>query len=95
MVASTGGPAPQRSPLRRVVEVRLEEYRDALETAPQGRVVWMWLLQLECGHVEHRTVRYLPPRPESGQARGRGHRDLDDALPAPLHARCDECIADR
>lgn len=54
----------------------------------------MWELELECGHVVDRRIRWLP---QKGKRRKRGwsamHNapSLDRLPPEPKHARCDEC----
>jgi hypothetical protein len=52
------------------------------------RTRW-WELDLECGHMAQRTVRYRPR--EDKRARSRGghqHRSASDVLPAPKRVLC-------
>lgn len=58
-----------------------------------GRNSRWWHLDLECGHVVERPVRYTPVGKKTGGSWR--NRAVEDALPAPKRVVCHECEAER
>jgi hypothetical protein len=57
---------------------------------PEFKSYW-WELELACGHVVERRVRYKPGG-EKGYGRQWKGSNSDDILPAQKRAECERCI---
>lgn len=80
----------QKAPWRKVVrKLALRAGRGSVLGPSTSRRTRWWELELECGHVVERTVRYSPAKnPKRG---GTQHRSRSDVLPHPKKVRCEYC----